>query len=295
MGDEASPEASGPSAPQGQTTQDLLADIFGTSDDSPSPSLSPSGAPPKSSVNDILGLFDSSSISAASPKGSYTTPPPHLPPSPAPNAMGDLFSAISSTPGVVSPPIPQAPQEHEVYSQHGLRITLTGVRDAANPLVANILAKFSAAQPTAGVSFQAAVPKAQRLQMMAMSRPDVAPGSVETQQLRVMVPAPGVRLCISFFASRNLLADHAPLCLWLRRASSGCASGSPFRSRGRLSRTKQTLRSRLVCFEGECWWVIGRGRMCNLLFFPFVAFPTPSRRGAVLVSHQSSPEGGFEF
>lgn len=30
--------------------------------------------------------------------------------------------------------------------------------------------------------------------MLAMSRPDVAPGATETQQLRVMVPTPGVRI-----------------------------------------------------------------------------------------------------
>lgn len=33
----------------------------------------------------------------------------------------------------------------------------------------------------------------QKLQMLAMSKPDVSPGSTETQQLRVMVQAPGVR------------------------------------------------------------------------------------------------------
>ncbi|KAK4705065.1 AP-1 complex subunit gamma-1, partial [Phenoliferia sp. Uapishka_3] len=213
MGDESAPAAGAiASVPQGQTTQDLLADIFGTNDDPPSsaPALSPTGngAPAKSSMNDILGLFDSTSISSPTTAPSpYSSPPPT-----ASSPMGDLFSAVSSTPGVASPPIPRAPQEHEVYSQHGLRITLTGVKDSANPLVANILAKFTSTQPISGVSFQAAVPKAQRLQMMAMSRTDVAPGSTETQQLRVMVQAPGsivrLRLRIAFSAAGSPVQDQ---------------------------------------------------------------------------------------
>jgi len=38
------------------------------------------------------------------------------------------------------------------------------------------------------LNFQAAVPKSQQLQMLPMSNPSVSPGSVETQQMRVVAP-----------------------------------------------------------------------------------------------------------
>ena len=243
MGDESSPApGSSPTVAQGQTTQDLLADIFGSNDEMPtsSPSAPVASQPAKSSVNDILGLFDSQA-SISSTSSPYTSPP--LSSASAPNPMGDLFSAVSSTPGATSPPpAPLAPQENEVYNAHGLRISLTGVRDAANPLVANILAKFYATVPAQGVSFQAAVPKAQRLQMMAMSKTDVSPGSVETQQLRVMVQTPGVRLLVPLFILK-LTWPSTP------RALSGCVSASPSRRLGRLCRTKPTTPFRPACFE----------------------------------------------
>jgi AP-1 complex subunit gamma-1 len=75
-----------------------------------------------------------------------------------------------------------------------------------------ILARFQVAGNTActGLNFQAAVPKvtsfiyllflaysvvaqSQQLQMLPMSNPDVNPGAVETQQMRVVAPA-GVRV-----------------------------------------------------------------------------------------------------
>ncbi|KAM0755858.1 AP-1 complex subunit gamma-1 [Meredithblackwellia eburnea MCA 4105] len=221
MGDEGGAVAPSPTVPQGQTTQDLLADIFGTNDEMPTASATPAAAaaaaPAKSSVNDILGLFDSTSISPQAAAPGYTSPPAARspPPTSSSNPMGDLFSAVSSTPSVATPPPqPAGPQEIEAYNQKGLRITLTGVRDSTNPLVANILAKFTATagSPASGVSFQAAVPKAQRLQMMAMSKTDVAPGATETQQLRVMVPAPGslvrLRLRIAFSAAGNAVQDQ---------------------------------------------------------------------------------------
>ena len=234
MGDESSPAAGpSPTVAQGQTTQDLLADIFGTNDEMPSAAaVSPTstGQPAKSSMNDILGLFDSTSISTPTSPSPYSSPPPQT------NPMGDLFSAVSSTPSAPSPPIPQAPHEHEVYNAHGLRITLTGVRDSANPLVANILAKFSATVPAQGVSFQAAVPKAQRLQMMAMSKTDVAPGATETQQLRVMAQTPGVR---SLYFELEGKAD-----CWRCRLSSACVFASRSRRLGRRFRTRPTSPSR---------------------------------------------------
>ncbi|GAA5843131.1 hypothetical protein JCM5353_007207 [Sporobolomyces roseus] len=202
MGDESSSPTSAapPSAAQQQTTQDLLADIFGSSDNSSTPAPT-SPTAPSSNVNDIMSLFGSTSLSPQ-PTG-YSSPPASTS-----TPSNDLFSTLASTPAAPSPappapaPTPSAPQPHEAYNGNGLKITLTPIRDSNNRNVVNILAKFTSTQPVQSVNFQAAVPKTQKLQMLAMSKTDVQPGSTETQQLRVMVSAAGalvrLRLRIAF-------------------------------------------------------------------------------------------------
>ncbi|GAA5942089.1 AP-1 complex subunit gamma [Sporobolomyces koalae] len=198
MGDETtSPTSAAPPAVQQQTTQDLLADIFGSSD---VPASTPAAsAAPSSNVNDIMSLFGSTTLSPQ-PTGSSN--------SAAVGPSNDLFSTLASTPASAPAPAPvaptpTAPTPYEAYNGNGLRITLTPIRDSNNRNVVNILAKFTASQqPIHAVNFQAAVPKTQKLQMLAMSKPDVAVGSTETQQLRVMVSAAGalvrLRLRIAF-------------------------------------------------------------------------------------------------
>jgi len=185
MGDESSPAEALPSAASRQTTHDLLADIFGSNDE-PAAVTSPAASAP---VNDIMSMFGSSSLSAQ-PTGvsasSYTS-----------NPTDDLFSSLGG--GTPSPapapasvaPTPTGPQPLEAYSANGLLITLTPMRDTNNPHVLNVLAKFTASVPVAAVNFQAAVPKTQKLQMLAMSKQEVVPGATETQQLRVMVQGLG--------------------------------------------------------------------------------------------------------
>lgn len=205
MGDEgadgsapgAAPGGAAMPAAQQQTTHDLLADIFGSGDAAASAGPAQAQAQaPQSAVNDIMSLFGSTSLSPQ--------------PTGASSASADLFSSMStSTPSAPSPapaparspaPTPSAagPQALEAYNRNGLVITLTAVRDPSNRLVANVLAKFRNASAggsaISGVNFQAAVPKTQRLQMLAMSRQDVAPGATETQQLRVMVGAAGANV-----------------------------------------------------------------------------------------------------
>ncbi|ORY88257.1 putative gamma-adaptin [Leucosporidium creatinivorum] len=195
MGDESStPAAAAPSAAKQQTTQDLLADIFGSNDETPAAAPSVSTPSATSAVDDIMGLFGQTSLSpqpTGASSSSYSAPP---------SASADLFSSLSSSPAPVAatpPPAPTpaaaaAPQQLEAYNSNGLRITLTPQRDSSNKLVVNILARFTATQPVQSVNFQAAVPKTQKLQMLAMSKTDVSPGATETQQLRVMVAAPGL-------------------------------------------------------------------------------------------------------
>lgn len=188
-----------------QNNQDLLAEIFGNSA-SPSPStMSPPAQSQKSTVDDILGLFGSS--------GPVATPvSTHTPPS--------NISSAFSLPQTQSPP-PPPPQatprltSYTAYEKNELKVTLTPQTSAARPGVVVILARFqtTGGSPVTGLNFQAAVPKvfpnltiikssynadvsshsqSQQLQMLPMSSPDVNPGAVETQQMRVVAPV-GVR------------------------------------------------------------------------------------------------------
>lgn len=154
MGDESNAPSSIATAQRQQTTQDLLADIFGTSNDE-SPAAAPSSAPTKPSVNDILGLFNSTTLSPQ-PTGGSNFASPAIPVSPSVgSSTGDLFSSLSSQPAAVS----TSPTAHEAYNSNGLKITLTPVRDAANPLLVNIMARFTSSMEVQAVNFQAAVPK----------------------------------------------------------------------------------------------------------------------------------------
>lgn len=274
MGDESSsPTAAAPSAAKQQTTQDLLADIFGSNDETPAaPSVSTPSA--TSAVDDIMGLFGQTSLSpqpTGASSSSYSAPP---------SASADLFSSLSSSPAAVAatpPPAPTpaaaaAPQQLEAYNSNGLKITLTPQRDSSNRLVVNILARFTATQPVQSVNFQAAVPKVsplqldsveenrahlaftflqtQKLQMLAMSKTDVSPGATETQQLRVMVAAPGVGLLPLFSLSR---AARSLCRARFHRLSSGYDYASPTRSTALLSRTRPTSVSPPVLWLKLFW------------------------------------------
>ncbi|EIN09524.1 gamma-adaptin [Punctularia strigosozonata HHB-11173 SS5] len=203
------PAANGQPATSAQTTQDLLADIFGSSS-TPGPTAAP-GAPPatqKSSVDDILGLF-----------GSSTTAAPAAHPSTSAAAMSSLFTqqpqAAPSQPQPQSQPPAPRPQltSYTAYEKNGLKITLTPQTNPAKPGYVNILARFqvTGASPANGLSFQAAVPKSQQLQMLPMSNSDVSVGATETQQMRVIAP-PGssvrLRLRISFAVAGNRIQDQ---------------------------------------------------------------------------------------
>lgn len=208
-----------------QNTQDLLADIFGGMDTQDSAASSGAGlvspsqtsAPSKTSVDDIMGLFGSTSTSSQSGAGagglsglgSPTSPPPQQMRSSSASAGGnalnglDIFggggapapSATSRPPAatppppaaVASPPPPQQ-QAYTAYEAHKLKITLTPNINPARPEIVNILARFETegGQTIEGVQFQAAVPKSQKLQMLAISNSTVLPGKTETQQMRVM-------------------------------------------------------------------------------------------------------------
>jgi len=61
------------------------------------------------------------------------------------------------------------------------------------------------------MSFQVAVPKNQQLQMLAMSNPNVNPGSVETQQMQIKAPVGSqirLRLRISYLINGQQIQEQ---------------------------------------------------------------------------------------
>lgn len=160
MGDEtAPPTASIQSATRQQTTQDLLADIFGSSNEESSSTPVISSTPAQASVQDILGLFGATTLSSASPVASI-----------APSS-NELFNPISSSPvAVKSIPSPLRLVALTAYDANGLKITLTPSKDASRPNVLNVLAKFeaNAGMVVEGVNFQAAVPKVRQSLLLSV-------------------------------------------------------------------------------------------------------------------------------
>ncbi|OBZ73863.1 AP-1 complex subunit gamma-1 [Grifola frondosa] len=172
--------------PSVQTNDDLLKEIFGGSS-----SIAPATQAPKSTIEDIIGLFNSPSPAAA----------------PAPAQSPSLLGA--SPPATCSPRL----TAYTAYDKNTLRITLTPQTSPARPGVVNILARFqvTANDAVTGLNFQAAVPKSQQLQMLPMSNPDIHPGSVETQQMRVMAPVGAnvrLRLRISYSLAGRDVQDQ---------------------------------------------------------------------------------------
>ena len=134
MGEESTSMSAAPSAASRQTTQDLLADIFGGGDAAPAASVASPAAPaPSRPVDDIMGLFGSTAPAAPAP-----TPAP--------------------------PPAASTSKSYTAYDANGLRITLAPQQDSQNASVVNMTANFASSSPggVQGINFQAAVPKVRR-------------------------------------------------------------------------------------------------------------------------------------
>lgn len=155
--------------------QDLLADIFGSSDPSAPTSGPTSGTaspPPKSqqsTIDDILGLFGNTpsatpAAAAAPPPGFMSTSSPP-PPTMASNPLSafSLPQTQSAAPTAPTPPVAPAPRltSYTAYEKNSLKITLTPQTSANKPGVVMILARFQVSGGTSatGLTFQAAVPK----------------------------------------------------------------------------------------------------------------------------------------
>ncbi|KAI0720900.1 Adaptor protein complex AP-1 gamma subunit [Fomitopsis betulina] len=208
LGDDiATPAPTNGSAPV-QNNQDLLAEIFGSSSSPSAPSPAAPAQSQKSTVQDILGLFDSPAMPSTS-----TPIQTQAPTFPVANGAPSVFNLPQTQ---TPPPQPAQPAQprltaYPAYDKNELRIMLTP--QVPKPGVVNILARFQVSGSTAvtGLNFQAAVPKSQQLQMLPMSNPDVHPGTVETQQMRVIAPVGAnvrLRLRVSYSVGGRAVQDQ---------------------------------------------------------------------------------------
>ncbi|KAG8791589.1 clathrin associated protein complex large subunit [Ceratobasidium sp. 428] len=159
MGDEpaAAPGGGAAVTTPAQTTNDLLADLFGSGSAPAATPSSPASAPPKNSIQNILSLFDATP--AAAP-----VPAPALTQSPAMNGSNPMAGLFDAAPA--QSPAPAAP------------------RPAAPAAAPN--------RPTF-IAYENHELKAQQLQVLPMPSADVQPGAVETQNLKILA-LPGIQI-----------------------------------------------------------------------------------------------------
>ncbi|KAH9893470.1 Adaptor protein complex AP-1 gamma subunit [Cubamyces lactineus] len=218
LGDDVSSTPTANGQPAVPATQDLLAEIFGSSAPSTS-TAAPAAAPAQRNIaQDILGLFDSPSApSAAAPAAatpSYAAAQPSLFDTAAPAAAtSPPIPQATSPPPAQAPAAVAAPTGYTAYDKNELRITLTPQTSPTRPGLVRILAHFTATgtNPLSGLNFQAAVPKSQQLQMAPISSPDVHPGRAETQEMRVLAPVGAnvrLRLRISYNVAGRAVQDQ---------------------------------------------------------------------------------------
>ena len=140
-----------------QSNQDLLAEIFGSSDSTPATTGAQQAQ--RTTAQDILSLFDSAPAAPA---------PAPTAPAPAPSTS----APIPPRPAAASPPQPAQPRlvSYPAYDKNGLRISLTP--QARQPGVVDIQVRFQVTgAPASDINFQAAVPKVSLIRRITNSKP----------------------------------------------------------------------------------------------------------------------------
>ncbi|KAL2268547.1 hypothetical protein VTJ83DRAFT_3393 [Remersonia thermophila] len=175
MGDSSAP-APAVAPVNGGGNADLLADILGGTSSPPPAATSPPPGP--SNVASIMDLFS---------QGPASTPSPAPAPAAAPPSI-DLFGAAAPAPAPTpAPAAAPAPAGHPCYDNNGLNVTIQVQRNAEGAIQA--VARFrnaGAGGQLSNVGLQAAVPKSQKLQLLAISSTDLGVGSEATQIMRVV-------------------------------------------------------------------------------------------------------------
>ncbi|OLN97280.1 AP-1 complex subunit gamma-1 [Colletotrichum chlorophyti] len=166
------PQTTTPAA-SGASNTDLLADILGGAS---SPPTSTSPAPQESNVASIMDLFSSGPAQPAT--------------SSAPAMGGSNMDLMSSMSVTATPPpqpqtAPQAPAGLPVYDNNGLNVSFQIQRNTEG--LVQVIGRFrnNGSGPLSNVGLQAAVPKTQKLQLMAISNTELGPGTEATQKMVV--------------------------------------------------------------------------------------------------------------
>jgi AP-1 complex subunit gamma-1 len=157
-----------------QNNADLLMDILGGSNSTPTASQSPS-AQQKSNVDAIMGLFGSSST---------TAPPTASIVSKSTSASADLLGGFSGSAAPVPASTSPGPPAHEAFNRNGLQVTFQLQR---TPQAIQAVARFRnvSGSKLSSVTLQAAVPRTQKLQLQSISESEISPGQEATQLLKV--------------------------------------------------------------------------------------------------------------
>jgi AP-1 complex subunit gamma-1 len=160
IGDDASAPSASATVSSGPSTQDLLADIFGSSSMESMPATSTPAQPAHNANADIMSLFSNTP--------SAQSPPPAQP------SSGSLLDMVTPSAASTSAPPPQPQQQtpapapaaaksqlqsYTAYEKNGLKITLTPRVSPTQPGVVQILARFMASEAVQGINLQVAVPK----------------------------------------------------------------------------------------------------------------------------------------
>ena len=167
-----------------QNAHDLLADIFGSGNESASQNTSSASSTastvtkkPSSAQQDILGLFDSPAASehTATSDVARTT-----------SAFGEmdlLGSSGDDTSSMSKAPTP-LPEDPPVYSKNGLNLALVVTRQEGKDFLvqARFLCTSGAVE---SIMLQAAVPKTQHLQMHALSKSTLYAGEQAMQDMDI--------------------------------------------------------------------------------------------------------------
>ena len=203
MGDSAPSAPSPPSGSQNNNA-DLLADILsgGNGLASPAPA-SGSPAPQQNNMAAIMDLFGSTAPAAATP------PPAAASPASGGGLPTDLFSS-SSPPAQQAPAAAAAgPVGAPCYNGNGIDITIATQRNAEGAVQAMARFRNIGGAAISGVGLQAAVPKSQKLQLLAISSADLGPGQEATQLMRV-IGAKGVSCSTPSEIYASLLTRYSP-------------------------------------------------------------------------------------
>lgn len=168
----------------GESNMDLLADILGSSSQSP-PAGTATSTSPAPNVSSILDIFGSN----GSPASATST-------APVSSDLGMLASVPAQS--VQAAAMTSTTTGHTCYNSNGLAITMQVLRNTEGQIQAMAQFNNTSDKSISNIIFQAAVPKNQKLQLQAISNSHLNPGEMASQAMRVI-------------GCKGVSANHYPL------------------------------------------------------------------------------------